>query len=93
MKRVSTRTKLDPAISQAVIEAFFEIVRDSLTEGNPIFVRQFGSFILKQRAKKTARNLSTNTAVTVPAHVILAFKPSQAFVGQVRAREKTVPEF
>jgi len=92
INRVNTQTKLDPAISRAVIESFFEVVQESLTEGEPIYIRQFGSFIIKARAEKLARNLSQNTTVVIAAHVVPAFKPSLAFVRQVREREEAVAE-
>ena len=75
--------------SRSIIESFFEVVKDALTEGEPIYIRTFGSFIVKQRASKVARNISQNTAVRVAAHVIPSFKASQAFANQVRAQEVT----
>lgn len=92
INRISTQTKLDPAISRAVIESFFEVVRDSLTEGEPIYIRQFGSFNVKHRAKKVARNIAQNTTIVVAPHMIPAFKPSPEFVRQVREREEAVAE-
>lgn len=92
INRVSTQTKLDPAISRAVIESFFDVVRESLSEGEPIYIRQFGSFNIKARAGKVARNLSQNTTILVPPHVIPTFKPSPAFVRQVREQEEAVAQ-
>lgn len=90
VNQVSKRTGLDPLTSRSVLECFFEVVKDALTEGEPIYVRQFGSFTLKQRAAKIARNISQNTAVRISAHVIPSFKPSQDFTEQVRAQEMPV---
>ena len=92
IKRVSTQTKLDPAISRAVIESFFEVVQDSLSEGKPIYIRQFGSFNIKRRAAKVARDITRNTPILVAPHVIPTFKPSPEFVRQVREREEAVVE-
>jgi DNA-binding protein HU-beta len=88
--QVSEKTGLDPLTSRAIIESFFEVVKDGLTEGKPIYIRTFGSFILKGRAQKVARNISQNTAVTVAAHVVPSFKPSRDFTDQVRTQGVTV---
>lgn len=84
--QVSNRTGLDPLISRSVLESFFEVVKAALTDGEPIHVRQFGSFTLKQRAQKKARNISQNTTVVIAAHAIPYFKPSGEFNDQVRAQ-------
>jgi len=90
INRVSRRTKLDPAISRTVLESFFTAVKNSLVEGEPIYVRQFGSFSTKVRAQKVARNIKQNTNLLIPAHVFPVFKPSPEFVRQVREREGTL---
>lgn len=87
INQVSEKTGLDPFTSRSIIESFFEVVKDGLTEGEPIYIRTFGSFILKQRASKLARNISQNTAVRIAAHVIPYFKPSGEFSDQVRTQE------
>lgn len=87
INQVSEKTGLDSLTSRSVIESFFEVVKDALTEGEPIYIRTFGSFIPKQRAAKIARNISQNTAVRIAAHVIPSFKASREFADQVRARE------
>lgn len=90
INRVSKLTKIDPAISRAVLESFFDVVRDSLGAGEPIYVRQFGSFTNKVRAQKVARNIKQNTILLIPPHVLPVFKPSPEFVRQVREREGVV---
>ncbi|RYC66221.1 HU family DNA-binding protein [Spirosoma sordidisoli] len=89
INQVSEKTGLDTLTSRSVIESFFSVVKDALTEGEPIYIRTFGSFILKKRAAKLARNISQNTAVRIAAHVIPSFKASRAFTDQVRAQEVT----
>ena len=64
-----------------VIESLMGSIKDSLAHGENVYLRGFGSFIVKERAEKTARNISKNTTVVIPAHKIPAFKPSPAFVG------------
>ena len=62
-----------------VVEAFMESVKNSLTKGENVYLRGFGSFIVKTRAQKTARNISKNTTIIVPEHKIPAFKPAKTF--------------
>jgi DNA-binding protein HU-beta len=90
INQVSERTGLDSLTSRSIIESFFEVVKDALIEGEPIYVRTFGSFILKERAQKVGRNISQNTAVTIAAHRVPAFKPSRDFTDQVRTQGVTV---
>ncbi len=66
------------------VEAFMEVVKDSLSKGENVYLRGFGSFILKTRSEKTARNISKNTTIIIPEHRIPAFKPSGAFKNEVR---------
>lgn len=68
----------------AVVDGFMEVVKDSLTKGNPVYLRGFGSFIIKHRAEKAARNITKNTTMTIPAHDIPAFKPAKVFVCTVK---------
>jgi DNA-binding protein HU-beta len=88
--QVSEKTGLDTLTSRSVIESFFEVVKEALIDGEPIYIRTFGSFILKQRASKIARNISQNTAVTIAAHVVPLFKPSSEFANQVRAQAPSI---
>jgi DNA-binding protein HU-beta len=61
-------------------------VKDSLEKGENVYLRGFGSFIIKTRAEKTGRNISKNTAVKIPAHNIPAFKPAKVFTNGVKAK-------
>ena len=67
-----------------VVESFMESVKGSLAKGNPVYLRGFGSFIIKHRAEKAARNITKNTTMTIPAHNIPAFKPAKVFVNEVK---------
>ncbi|GAB3220740.1 HU family DNA-binding protein [Spirosoma arcticum] len=84
INRVTAQTGLDPEVSRFILETFYKVVKDSLIEGKPIYIRTFGSFILKRRAGKTARNINAKTAVSVAPRVIPLFKPSTEFVDQVK---------
>ena len=67
-----------------VIEGMMETIKSSMTNGEDVFLRGFGSFIIKHRAEKTARNISKNTTMIVPAHNIPAFKPAKEFVEKLK---------
>ncbi|MDR1654220.1 MAG: integration host factor subunit beta [Prevotellaceae bacterium] len=66
------------------IEVFMDTVKSSLEHGENIYLRGFGSFILKQRAEKTARDISKNVTIKIPAHTIPAFKPAKEFSARVK---------
>lgn len=83
VKRISSSTGIDYATALAVVEAFMADVKSSLENKEQVFLRGFGSFILKHRAEKTARNISQNTTIIIPAHNIPAFKPAKEFVKDV----------
>ena len=83
VSRISERTGIDKSTALEVVENFMEQVRNSLIEGESVYLRGFGTFLLKQRAEKTARNISANTTL-IPAHKIPAFKPSKSFSAQVK---------
>lgn len=84
INRIADKTGVPKVDVLVAIEAFFKEVKSSLGEGEPVHVRGFGSFLLKRRAAKTARNIRQNTAVQIPEHTIPAFKPSVEFMDLVR---------
>ncbi len=88
VSQVSENTGIEKVTVQKAVEAFMEAVKASLTQGNNVYLRGFGSFIVKNRAAKTARNISKNTTMIVPAHNIPSFKPANEFVAQVKEQVK-----
>lgn len=88
VKEISQNTGIEKVTVEKAVEAFMETVKGSLTGGNNVYLRGFGSFIVKKRAEKTARNISKNTTVIVPAHNIPSFKPAKEFVAQVKEKVK-----
>ena len=72
---IAKRTGVDKANVLAVVENFMDVVKESLASGENVYVRGFGSFIVKERAEKPARNISQKTTIIIPAHKIPAFKP------------------
>ncbi|MBP6977408.1 MAG: integration host factor subunit beta [Bacteroidales bacterium] len=85
---IANKTGIEKVAVQATVEAFMEAVKNSLSTGENVYLRGFGSFIIKKRAKKTGRNISKNTTIIIPAHDIPAFKPAKTFVGQVKKSVK-----
>lgn len=80
---IARTTGMDKAAVLQVVEKFMDVVKDSLAHGENVYLRGFGSFIVKTRAEKTARNISKNTAIRIPAHNIPAFKPANTFKEEV----------
>lgn len=81
--KIAKKTGLEKDAVLEVVEQFMNTVKDSLANEEPVYLRGFGSFIIKERATKTARNISKDTAIIIPAHNIPAFKPAKTFVAQV----------
>lgn len=88
VKKVSEDTGIEKVTVEKAVEAFMETVKESLTKGDNVYLRGFGSFIVKKRASKVARNISKNTTVIVPEHFIPSFKPADNFVEQVKENVK-----
>ena len=82
--KISDKLGMEKGDVQATVETFMNEVKTSLEGGDNVYLRGFGSFIIKTRAEKTGRNISKNTAVIIPAHNIPAFKPSKTFVKSVK---------
>lgn len=83
VNEIAKTTGIDKASVLDVVENFMTVVKDSLAQGENVYLRGFGSFILKERAAKTARNISKNTTIIIPVHKIPAFKPANAFKEEV----------
>jgi DNA-binding protein HU-beta len=88
VNEVSKSTGVEKATVQKTVEAFMESVKSSLGKNENVYLRGFGSFIVKKRAKKTARNISKNTTIIIPEHFIPAFKPAKVFVSKVKSNVK-----
>ncbi|MBP3548907.1 MAG: integration host factor subunit beta [Rikenellaceae bacterium] len=84
VNEIAKSTGVEKVQVQQIVEAFMESVKDSLAENNNVYLRGFGSFIIKKRATKVARNISKNTTITIPEHNIPAFKPAKSFVAKVK---------
>ena len=84
VNQIARQTGIDRATVLMTVEAFMETVKDALCNDENVYLRGFGSFIVKKRAQKTARNISKNTTIIIPEHNIPAFKPAKTFNIAVR---------
>lgn len=79
VREIADKTGIEKQVVMQIVEGVMESIRNSMINGEEVFLRGFGSFIIKRRAPKTARNISKNTTIVIPAHNIPAFKPSKSF--------------
>ena len=84
VNEISKSTGIDKATVLETVEKFMEAVKDSLANGENVYLRGFGSFIIKTRSQKTARNISKSTTIIIPEHNIPAFKPAKVFMEAVK---------
>ena len=88
ISEISTKTGIEKVDVQETVEAFFKVIKSSMIGGENVYVRGFGSFVIKKRAQKTARNISKNTAIIIPEHFVPSFKPAKVFVDKVKNNSK-----
>jgi len=88
---ISEKTGVPKVDVLVTLETFFKEVKDSLGEGENVYIRGFGSFIIKKRAKKIGRHIKKNVAIEIPEHFIPAFKPAKIFVEQVKENVNALP--
>jgi DNA-binding protein HU-beta len=88
VNEISKSTGIEKLVVQTTVESSMDSIRKSLSKGDNVYLRGFGSFIIKKRAKKVARNISKNTSMIIPAHNIPAFKPADVFLDQVKTKVK-----
>ena len=84
VNEISRQTGIEKVTVLKTVEAFMGAVRESMANNQNVYLRGFGSFIVRTRAKKTARNISKNTTLVIPAHAIPAFKPAKSFATLVK---------
>ena len=86
VNQVAKATGIEKVTVQSVVEATMDSIKASLVNGEPVYLRGFGSFIIKHRAQKAARNITQKTTLTITAHDIPAFKPAKSFVEEVKSK-------
>ena len=84
VNEIAKKTGVEKVLVQQIVEAFMDSVKGAMVAKNNVYLRGFGSFIIKKRAKKVARNISKNTTITIPEHDIPAFKPAKSFAAKVK---------
>ncbi len=85
---IASKTGLEKVDVAETVEAFFKVIKTTMTNGENVYVRGFGSFIVKKRAEKTARNILKNTAIIIPEHFVPSFKPAKIFIEKVKVATK-----
>jgi DNA-binding protein HU-beta len=85
---ISEKTGIEKVAVQATVEAFMKAIKTSLEREKNVYLRGFGSFIVKKRAEKTGRNISKNTTIIIPAHNVPSFKPAKTFVERIKRNVK-----
>ena len=84
VNEIAEKTGVEKVAVQASVESFMKVIKNHMSEGKNIYLRGFGSFIVKKRAEKTGRNISKNTTIIIPAHFIPSFKPAKTFAEKVK---------
>jgi DNA-binding protein HU-beta len=88
VQQIADKTGIDKADVYTTVEAFFSVVKNSMSGGENIYIRGFGSFVNKKRARKVGRNISKNTAIIIDEHYVPSFKPSKVFQEKVKNSKK-----
>lgn len=88
---ISEKTGVPKVDVLVTLEMFFKEVKNSLADGENVYIRGFGSFVIKKRAKKIGRHIKKNEAIEIPEHFIPSFKPAKIFVEQVKENVKELP--
>ena len=90
IEQIVAQTGIAKPTVAATVEALMDTIKKYMTNGENVYLRGFGTFLLKKRAEKTGRNISKNTTVMIPSHMIPAFKPSKEFVGEVKSKVRII---
>ncbi len=81
---ISTKTGIEKTIVLQTVEASMKVIKNTMTDGENVYLRGFGSFIVKRRAQKLGRIISKNTTIIIPEHNIPAFKPAKTFANKIK---------
>ena len=86
--QIVAQTGIEKPAVTVTVEAIMDTIKQSMVKGENVYLRGFGTFLLKQRAAKTGRNITKGTSVNIPAHNIPAFKPAKEFATEIKAKVK-----
>lgn len=88
VSKIAEKTGMEKMAAMAAVEEFMRVVRESMERGENVYLRGFGTFLVKKRAQKVGRNISKNTPVIIPEHYVPAFKPAKSFAEKVKQKVK-----
>ena len=88
VSKISSKTGVEKTTTLAIVEQLMNEVMNSVSDNESVFLRGFGTFKAKKRAKKTGRNIKKNTTIIIPEHHIPSFKPAKSFVQEVKNKVK-----
>ncbi|MEI7663586.1 MAG: HU family DNA-binding protein [Bacteroidota bacterium] len=87
-EQIVDATGIEKPTVAATVEAIMDTIKQHMAKGDNIYLRGFGTFLLKKRAEKTGRNITKGTSVAIPAHMVPAFKPAKEFVTEIKTKVK-----
>ena len=90
VNEIADKTNVDKIEVLKVVESMMTVVKNNMSSGKNVYLRGFGSFIVKKRAAKTGRNISKNTAIIIPEHYIPSFKPAKVFMEKIKKNVKEI---
>jgi DNA-binding protein HU-beta len=85
---IAEKTGIEKIAVQETVENFMKVIKTAMNKGENVYLRGFGSFVVKKRAQKTGRNISKNTTIVIPAHFVPSFKPAKTFTSSVKSGNK-----
>tara|TARA_B100000780_G_scaffold263622_1_gene217635 strand:- start:392 stop:679 length:288 start_codon:yes stop_codon:yes gene_type:complete len=88
ISEITDKTGVEKVAVQATVESLMTSIIDAMESGENVYLRGFGSFVIKKRAEKTGRDISKNTTIIIPEHFIPTFKPAKTFVEGVKNKIK-----
>ena len=88
VSEITEKTGVEKIAVQATVESLMTTIIDAMESGENVYLRGFGSFVIKKRAEKTGRDISKNTTLIIPEHFVPTFKPTKTFVNGVKNKLK-----
>jgi DNA-binding protein HU-beta len=88
VNEISEKTGVEKLLVQTIVESTMKVIKTNMVDGKNVYLRGFGTFVVKKRAEKLGRNISKNTTVVIPAHFVPAFKPAKTFADRVKKNVK-----
>ncbi len=89
---IAEKTNVEKVDVLVTLETFFQEVKNTMASGENVYVRGFGSFVIKRRAKKVGRHIKNNKSLEIPEHFIPSFKPAKIFMEEVKSKVTSLPE-